>query len=749
MVLRTHFLRSETSMKLLLHIGFHKTGTSAFQAYCAASRSALAHQGVLYPRTGVGELKIRSSDTSIAGHRRFETLLKSPKGKAAEELLVDLVAEAQAAQSETVILSSETFSKPDLRLARNLPEVLARHFEEVNVLAYLRQQGAWAHSFYREFICWPRQAETRTFNDFCEQYLAPWLDYERRLDVWADIFGHDAMVVRSYDDRKHRNIVADIFDLLGVEIKKLDDVGDFNVSLPSHLVPMMRQINAASLAGEFKSEMTREIYRLLAQSTETSQSIELPCPFLEHQATAYHVSNTRVAQRYGLGDAAKFLTLHSSSTFAPSPEPTLQASDRESILKSVKSHHRAARKIRPNNGKWGVSIFANKALAQSASCIDYHLALGASHIVVYLDDSDDPVQTELIDHRVTFVPCDRDFWRVHLNRPPRNNAEKLQICHGLGLASLRKRHGLAWAINLDTDELLWVDPRTTVQAVLSELSRDCNQVIVPPREALYTNDAEQRLFAARYFKVRRHDPEANYLNINNGNWLEKAVLRFFRVWGRHWTLDGCRVKRIFENTLLNYGYKNLERLSRLGHFGTRIWSGKDQKLYARALPMAAKVSRCGFLGHRGGRVATSRGVVLDVMDAHRPKSTFSRTRVRETSGRLFCLHYHGADYETWYQKWCRRAFENATVENKHERRRNQQELFKSAHENQTTERLFRDLFVLPERHVETFLKQGLAVQMEIPFIDEITRKWLAHAGAAGTDLPKAHTIPIEVPERLD
>lgn len=268
-------------------------------------------------------------------------------------------------------------------------------------------------------------------------------------------------------------------------------------------------------------------------------------------------------------------------------------------------------------------------------------------------------------------------------------------------------------------------------------------------ESLFTHDSEQGLFAARHFKVRRHDPDANYLKINNGNWLEGSILRFFRVWGRHSTLDGWRAKRLFENTLLKHGCKNLERLSRLGHFGARIWSKKDQEMYARALPKAAKVTRCGFLGHSEGRVATSRGVVLDKMNSHRPKSTVSHTRMREASGRLFCLHFDAANYEAWHLKWYRRVFENAKVENILEKRRNVQEMFKSAHENQTTERLFRDLFVLPERHVEAFLRQGLVVRMEIPFIDEITRKWLAHAEAAGAELPKAHTVPIEVPERLD
>ena len=36
-------------MRLVLHIGLEKTGTTSFQAFCAEHRPALAQSGVLYP----------------------------------------------------------------------------------------------------------------------------------------------------------------------------------------------------------------------------------------------------------------------------------------------------------------------------------------------------------------------------------------------------------------------------------------------------------------------------------------------------------------------------------------------------------------------------------------------------------------------------------------------------------------------------------------------------------------------------
>ena len=51
-------------MKLVLHVGIHKTGTSAIQAFCKENRATLAEIGVLYPKTGLTDLNVTSTPSS-------------------------------------------------------------------------------------------------------------------------------------------------------------------------------------------------------------------------------------------------------------------------------------------------------------------------------------------------------------------------------------------------------------------------------------------------------------------------------------------------------------------------------------------------------------------------------------------------------------------------------------------------------------------------------------------------------------
>jgi hypothetical protein len=56
----------ETLKELILHVGFHKTATSSFQATCVKNRELLADQGIYYPSFSLGNKTINNHSAPIA-----------------------------------------------------------------------------------------------------------------------------------------------------------------------------------------------------------------------------------------------------------------------------------------------------------------------------------------------------------------------------------------------------------------------------------------------------------------------------------------------------------------------------------------------------------------------------------------------------------------------------------------------------------------------------------------------------------
>ena len=96
-------------MKLVVHVGPHKTGTTALQLMLARNRNALGNAGICYP----------SSMTQHAGHHELSWSLKGwnlrllgtyDGPESTTEILTTFMSEAKKAGASTLVLSSEDLS---------------------------------------------------------------------------------------------------------------------------------------------------------------------------------------------------------------------------------------------------------------------------------------------------------------------------------------------------------------------------------------------------------------------------------------------------------------------------------------------------------------------------------------------------------------------------------------------------------------------------------------------------------------
>jgi hypothetical protein len=202
-----------------IHVGTHKTATTALQNYLAANDALLAAEGTHYPRTGRMQPNGHHNIAfELSGDERYRPELGN---------LAQLLDEVAAAGLPRACISSEglTFlnDRPE-RLAALRDGFAAIGYRAV-VLVYLRAQSEYLESLYPTLL---RLGYAASFEEFVGQALTDGVvryrgvrsyrfDYADLLERYASVFGADGVVVRGYAKRADPAwIVRDFFAALGL-----------------------------------------------------------------------------------------------------------------------------------------------------------------------------------------------------------------------------------------------------------------------------------------------------------------------------------------------------------------------------------------------------------------------------------------------------------------------------------------------------------------------------------------------------
>lgn len=157
---------------LHLHIGMHKTGTTAFQHGCEAARGELEKAGFAYHR-----------DDLFMGdnHSYFRLLLEHRDPRELERAIRDAFAENKCSD---YIISGEDLSYLEMRNVALLKSIFRDYFTEVRVYAVLRPPIAYMHSATQQILKDPRSNIETLFSRWD---VTP--SYERRFHPFIDLFG--------------------------------------------------------------------------------------------------------------------------------------------------------------------------------------------------------------------------------------------------------------------------------------------------------------------------------------------------------------------------------------------------------------------------------------------------------------------------------------------------------------------------------------------------------------------------------
>ena len=179
----------------VIHLGLHKTGSSAIQTFAWLNRGQLLGQGVLYPRTALND-----PASGLYDHNILYCDLHSHTAA--------MRAELEESGAHTLLLSGEDLlyvwkkgrRPPRIRARADAMEL--RHWlhglgaRAFRLIMYLREPVALMGSFYSQAL---KNGIAPPHSCPLPRLYHPLLDVRALLQPWLEVFGPEALTVRLYE----------------------------------------------------------------------------------------------------------------------------------------------------------------------------------------------------------------------------------------------------------------------------------------------------------------------------------------------------------------------------------------------------------------------------------------------------------------------------------------------------------------------------------------------------------------------
>ena len=196
-------------MRITVHIGAGKTGTSSIQKALQRNLSALEAAGIFIPASDL------TVDGKVHGYQvfGFQDLINSQDETSPERfdaMLGGLVAKAEAGNFERILFSAENLSN-QVDWAGLLGQALAKH--EVDVLFYIRRQDLYFLSAYQQ---WGLKTGL-TFDQWFFRQKDHRGDWAQTLKTWQNMAS--SIKVRVYERQRLAggDVVQDFFEHVGID----------------------------------------------------------------------------------------------------------------------------------------------------------------------------------------------------------------------------------------------------------------------------------------------------------------------------------------------------------------------------------------------------------------------------------------------------------------------------------------------------------------------------------------------------
>lgn len=190
---------------LFIHIGTHKTGSTAIQRAFKADEKAIRKEGLV---------RLRSCD---------RIALPSLDAKELEAMAASLREEAggQAGRSMHFLMTSEGFSGDPMTGYADAPVIASRlravtHGFDARIILFLRRQDDFIESWYTQRI---HEGRSESFEEFLQLIRLEDLSWLRLAEAYATEFGRANIIVRRYHKAFYHepaDLLADFCGIVGV-----------------------------------------------------------------------------------------------------------------------------------------------------------------------------------------------------------------------------------------------------------------------------------------------------------------------------------------------------------------------------------------------------------------------------------------------------------------------------------------------------------------------------------------------------
>lgn len=236
-------------MKLTLHIGTEKTGSTSIQRALAARREELLAYGILYPYLFGSENHMELAVAAM-GLRPDDTLQMLETARSGLDyhaytaaLTYRLHEEIAAARVSHLLISNEHCHGrlDNLESVRRILEIVDQPIEQVEVIVYLRRQDRMAISMHSTRL---RDGGTGEILPTLDP-LPAYFDFHRLMSNYAEVFGVASLRPRLFEADRLVNgdVVADFFANLNIPVSPGPMVRD-NPSLSREQARFLELFNA-------------------------------------------------------------------------------------------------------------------------------------------------------------------------------------------------------------------------------------------------------------------------------------------------------------------------------------------------------------------------------------------------------------------------------------------------------------------------------------------------------------------------
>jgi hypothetical protein len=258
-------------MNIIIHIGWHKTGTTAIQVFLKNNYKKLITENKLYyPTEGLANFGHHHIPWALKGIEKF------PLGKLNAPniniLIEQAIENAKNLGCQNLIFSSEEFCTFSEKEIVKLNEILTYENNKIIIVAYVRRQDLLIESSYNTEVKWWGSRMTEGFQQYVKN-KTPFIKYDLALNIWANVFGLENIKVRVYDTdyMPQNDIRLDFCLVTGINPENLTlDNKRINSSLGPKSLVYIRTLNRFSLPKIF-----HEIIVSIFQKFEKSSNFYL------------------------------------------------------------------------------------------------------------------------------------------------------------------------------------------------------------------------------------------------------------------------------------------------------------------------------------------------------------------------------------------------------------------------------------------------------------------------------------------